>query len=294
MPVTLWSPDNDARLRELWTQPITREAIGAMFGVSGTTVLHHAKRLGLPHKRPAHRPCTAAADITLARMWAEGASSRQIAREIGVNKSVVLDRAKRLGLPSRSHKSNAQISRSRWTPEQDARLRDLWAGPMQRHDLARLLGVGLSTLDARARRLGLPRRQPPHDWTAEHDAMLRDNWSTLTIAELAARVGVTIKGVRHRAEVLAMPPKPEPPRKRRPKAVKPPAPRKQRVVATVFVAPRPATEIHDSETAAERLDAKMARAIESLRRGKDPIGIACGLNIPLREVYRLRGEMRAA
>lgn len=294
MPVTLWSSDNDARLRELWTQPVTREAIGAEFGISPTAVCHRARRLGLPHKRPANRPCTQAADAVLARLWAEGASSRQIAREIGVNKSVVLDRAKRLGLPSRAHKSNAQISRSRWTPAQDEKLRDLWAGPMHRSGIARILGVGLSTLDARARRLGLPRRQQAHDWTAEQDAMLRDNWSTLTIAELAARISVTIKVVRHRAEVLAMPPKPEPPRKRRPKAVKQPKARKQRVVATVFVAPRAAIEIHDSASAAERLDAKMARAIESLRKGKDPVGIACGLNIPLREVYRLRGEMRAA
>lgn len=297
-----WTPERDARLRELWAQPITREAIGLEFGLTGQSVRHHAQRLGLPPKQPSNRPCTKEADIVLARLWAEGASSRQIAKQIGVNKSVVLERAKRLGLPPRTHKSNVQISRSRWTPELDDKLRRMWASPMMRVDIACDLSMKVAAIDARAARLKLPARRTYRVWTADEDTELREFWMVETVAALAVRFAATVKSIRHRAGVLGLPqrprglPGPKPRKAATPRAPKPkalPVVRK-RVVQSVFVQPRDSTEFHDSPVAADKLDTKMSRARGLLASGRDPIAVCRVTNLPLREVYRLAGEVRAA
>lgn len=191
-----------------------------------------------------------------------------------------------------------------WSRENDIRLRELWAQGVKVVDLASTFGVSDSTVCRHAVRLKLQPRWEKFPWSEAMDVVLRENWTRRSIPQLATLTGTSVKSVRNRAIALGLPKRPRgvPPRRapgvprmpRAPKAAKAAKAAKQRVVATVFVAPRPAIEIHDDASAAEKLDAKLQRALDALRRGKDPVGIACGLNIHLREVYRLRRELRAA
>lgn len=88
-------------------------------------------------------------------------------------------------------------------------LRDLWASPATRAEIAAVLGISEQGVSERVRRLGLPpRRLGKRPVPAAEDATLRDLWaSPATLAEIASVFGISEWGVRGRARRLGLPPR---------------------------------------------------------------------------------------
>jgi len=93
---------------------------------------------------------------TLRRLWPdESVSAAEIGRRIGKSRSAVLGRVWRDGHTPR--RSNEELA---WPPERIARLRELWADKsLTTANIAAILGTTRQTIQHRARRLSLPKRE---------------------------------------------------------------------------------------------------------------------------------------
>lgn len=90
-----------------------------------------------------------------------------------------------------------------WTSRDDAQLRELWLQGELIEDIAAQLKRTPSSIQTRARRLGLPPRRDV--WTAEQDALLTELWTSgVRRRDIAARIGRPEPSVRARAKRLEL------------------------------------------------------------------------------------------
>lgn len=88
-----------------------------------------------------------------------------------------------------------------WLPHHDQFIRDQWA-TMTAADIAECLDRHVTKVSARAKRLGLPTKNPK--WTSTEDAFLRITYRTKPTAWVAEQLGRTVPQCVQRAGVLGL------------------------------------------------------------------------------------------
>lgn len=190
----------------------------------------------------------------------------------------------------------AHAPSARWTPERTTLFRELWAT------------TTLQWQEIRDRLNAIP---APLE--VSNSEQMHRRASVLGIKRTAEAVALT-RRINGLAQNQNRPPKPpKPPKEKRP----PGRPKKQHAEAwrrretdPEIAAPiirydhgfsiggvHPAAEVRiavvdDPATADAALERKLARARDMLRRKKDPTEVSGAVRLPLREVFRLQGEMR--
>lgn len=125
-------------------------SIGERFGIFEARVSKFAHDHGIDPEQLRQDRWSTADDQFLRDNWST-MPLPDIARHVGRNRDAVYAHAAVIGLsPDDSHYGRT----SRWTPEDDGRLRELY-GTMTPREVAALMGRGLSAIKHRARRLGL-------------------------------------------------------------------------------------------------------------------------------------------
>lgn len=111
MSVTKWTPDHDARLRELWKDPHLKiRDMGEDLGVSAGLIGKHARNLMLP----ARPPCVINFDADkLARLWVDRRiSTASILSGLGIKEKTARMVAAVMDLPPRDdEKKTASVRR---------------------------------------------------------------------------------------------------------------------------------------------------------------------------------------
>ncbi|MER7069295.1 GcrA family cell cycle regulator [Streptomyces albidoflavus] len=194
-------------LRREWAAGTSTEDIARLLGVARSTVSNRVRRLGLPSRRPRVSETLApgvSPEEILRREWAAGTSTEDIARLLGVAKSTVSNRVRRLGLPSRRPRvSRKGVSRKPALGWQEI-LRREWAAGTSTEDIARLLGVARSTVSTQRRRLGLPSRLRPRVSRETAAAIGRERRAGTAQAEIARRLGVELHVVKGQLKTLGL------------------------------------------------------------------------------------------
>lgn len=90
-----------------------------------------------------------------------------------------------------------------WLPDEDARLRAMFAADDAIGDMATALGRGLHAIRARIDLLGL-RRNSTRPWTEAEDAELVERYRTVSCAQLALELGRSVPAVYARAGLLSV------------------------------------------------------------------------------------------
>jgi hypothetical protein len=143
-------------------------------------------------------------DEAIYAVWTDPGMTRwAAAMRLGITPTALSRRARRLGLPMRERVDQ----RSEMTCVSDARIREVWSREnLTRKEQAHEVGLALSALSSRARRLGLPIRRsvPDHRIPA---ARIREVWldPVLTVRQGAAMLGLAPASLRRRAEALGLP-----------------------------------------------------------------------------------------
>ena len=134
--------------------------------------------------------------------WAAGRDLGALAQRLGRSPDALRLHAEALGL----HRPQR---RRRWSPAEDATLRDGYAQDHSCRQIAAALpGRSPTTVAARARKLGLSTYA--RAWTAGEDARLRALAEQRPAAEIARALGRTPEAVRRRARSLALSALPRP------------------------------------------------------------------------------------
>lgn len=149
---------------------------------------------------------------------------RVTAAKLGVNRMVVYHRRKQLGLTERvkCSEDRRRVLRKNldaiwaargshvWTPEEDEKLRAIYATAKGREplrglrELASEMNVKLIVLHRRAKYINIARSDWKHDWKPEDDIVIRD-WSGLVSdQELARHLGSDVASLRNRCRRLGI------------------------------------------------------------------------------------------
>lgn len=90
-----------AAFRQAWLNPrLTRDEIGAMFGISSLQTWRRAKALGLPARQMGGRP-KQVPDAFIRAAWLAGVAGEEIAKRAGICQDTLYARLPALGLPLR-------------------------------------------------------------------------------------------------------------------------------------------------------------------------------------------------
>ena len=101
-----WPDEKNARFTARWEAGIALATLVAEFGVSLSSVVKKAARLGLA-ARGCHNGWPGEQVERLRTCWAAGVSLTLLAAELGLSPQAVANKAKRLGLPSRRQPAQA-------------------------------------------------------------------------------------------------------------------------------------------------------------------------------------------
>lgn len=177
------------------------------------------------------------------------------------------------------------------------KIRTDWAAGRPAVDIAREHGYCPRAFLRLQERFGLPprERRRRNDWSRGDLARLRElRAGGATIAELAAEFGRSVDGTRNAIRRYCRHVTPRAPVQSQPARA---APEARRIFAghrngdAVFVSMPPAGPF-ESSSAAEKLDSRVERAREAIRKGGAPNRVARSFNVPLRVAYQLAGEVR--
>ena len=108
---TEWTPEEDARLRELWAAKVPASEISSRVGHGRKQVYIRAYHIGLPKRLQGwvgprfELAWSAEADATLRRLWVEGLGEMAIGIELDISRERVRRRAKILRLSPRSRQT---------------------------------------------------------------------------------------------------------------------------------------------------------------------------------------------
>jgi hypothetical protein len=159
--------------------------------------------------RRAYAPLVADRAARLRRLWHEGLSTAEIGRLLGVSKSAVFYKIRRLELPPPSAELQARKRRRArhppfWDANRITKLRKLW-GTRSNAAIARELGISATAVFRQARRLALPPRRF-NAWPHSRVATLRALWDqNLSMAAIGRRLGVSGTTVFAKIQELGFP-----------------------------------------------------------------------------------------
>jgi DNA-binding CsgD family transcriptional regulator len=199
----VWSAEDIAQLRELYPDHYNEE-VAQMLGFSVSTVKSKAYSMGL-HKSREHvlkinRKWTAEQDAQLRELYPDH-TNEEIAQMLGFTTFAVNGRAHNMGL----YKSREHVLKinSKWTAEQDARLRELYPDHTN-EEIAQMMGFTAFAVNGRATFIGLNKsrehlKKAYGEWTAEQEARLRELFPDHTNEEIAQMMGVTYCALEHTA-----------------------------------------------------------------------------------------------
>jgi hypothetical protein len=184
-------------------------AVGAEFGLTAVHISRIRMRVTGVRLRRAYAPLVADRAARLQRLWREGLSTAEIGRLLGVSKSAVFYKIRRLELPPPSTELQARKRRRArrppfWTASRIAKLRKL-RGTRSNAAIARELGVSENAVFRQAHRLALPPRHF-NAWPHSRVATLRALWhQNLSMAAIGRRLGVSGTTVFAKAHELGFP-----------------------------------------------------------------------------------------
>lgn len=149
-----WSPEDDARLRELFAAGSPVSDIAETLGRGLAGLQDRLLVLGL--RRRLSNPWNELEDAVLCRRYGHEAAA-SIALDLGRATSSVYLRAQLLGL--------SQPSAPAWTPWEDAQLRAGYAHGLPPLQVAAIVGRTFGAVNTRASKLGIRHRDTPPDWS---------------------------------------------------------------------------------------------------------------------------------
>jgi hypothetical protein len=101
---------------------------------------------------------------------------------------------------------------SLWTVQQDARLRELWAGDLSATQIGMAMGMNKNQIIGRVHRLGLPQRGTRNAFrrlnepvTDQQKQIIRDLWATATFARITQYTGLGERRIKAVARELDLP-----------------------------------------------------------------------------------------
>lgn len=182
-----WTLERTRALRECLAAGLDRYEIAKRLGVN-----IHSLNAKLRHIRNGSETRHETAEHIVA-LWLEGHSLRRISRRLGLPQSTVRNVVWRLGMLNAPRTPIQEPIRNRWRPEHDAELQRLNAQGLSFLEIARRLGFHHSTVQKRARHLGLC----PHSiWTDDKTEQLRQLVAIgLSTKQIAKQLGVTKNSV---------------------------------------------------------------------------------------------------
>lgn len=170
-----WTDARIAELERLWGEGKSASEIAGLMGLTRNAIIGKAHRLGLDSRRDGMaRPWSPARLDHLASLAEAGWSSRQIAREMGVNSSTVCNQIRLIGarLVRSKPKDGVTVAAPPEPPIREARavptvsddaFRAAWSSDLPATMIAARLGLKESTARKMAERLGLPPKPPRAD-----------------------------------------------------------------------------------------------------------------------------------
>lgn len=189
-----WSEREDAVLAAATRAGLPAWVVGERIGRPVGQIRWRRRALGLAAS--AARPYAPDEDAALRTIVAVAGSLDELAGRLGRSHSALRLRAVKLGLVRPGE-------RRRWTPSEDAAIRDGYDTGLSCREIARQLpGRTLGAVAARASKLGLATHA--RRWTAADDERLRALAERHRIDELARLLGRTPDGLRQRARKLGL------------------------------------------------------------------------------------------
>jgi hypothetical protein len=192
-----WTPEEDERLRRLYTAGASLAAMARDLGRSQDAVGARRAAVGL-HSRRASRAWSALEDAIVTAANQAGLPATTVARQLRRAAQQVRARQRQLGL--------AGPRARRYAADEDALMRARWTPGADVDALARELGRSPDALRLHARQLGLHRPAPRRRWQVHEDAIVRDGYTDgLTCQEIAGALPArTATAIATRARKLGL------------------------------------------------------------------------------------------
>jgi hypothetical protein len=190
MPRKVWTPERDARLRELYPRLGPRQ-VAELLGLTFHSVKARIDELGLRGNRTRPRVWTSERDAQLRTTYlADGLMAAT--KELQMTRSAVKNRIRQLGL---------KRPRWFWTEDEDAFLRAHYCRDMRVAAIARHLGRGVAAVGRRARIIGV---QSERFWTPEQIERVRTDYAArgatlLAIELLGSADALNVRSIYHLA-----------------------------------------------------------------------------------------------
>lgn len=189
-----WSPREDALLQAAARAGLSAPMVAERLGRPVGQVRWRRRVLGLVSSPS--RPYAPAEDAALCALFERGGSLEQMARTLGRTPDALRLRAAKLDL-------YRPACRRRWSPGEDAAIRDGYDSGLSCGEIARgLRGRTAAGVAARARQLGLATHA--RRWTTADDERLRRLASSHRPQDMARLLGRTPDALRQRARKLAV------------------------------------------------------------------------------------------
>lgn len=148
-------------------------------------------------------------DCHLVELWSDGRSVEEITRELGRSFASVKTRASHRGCLF-----DGPVDRTRWTPELDHRLVELWEMGKSYAEIGAVLGRTESSIQSRASRLNCGNRERPRrvsgltadgkrPWTPEEDKKLAElRRQGRKMHEIATSLGRSVMSISGRIDTV--------------------------------------------------------------------------------------------
>lgn len=170
-PPAKWTEAHDQQLRDLTDQGISLDRMSEIMGFTVACLVRKRKILGLAVPN-GERPLTDDQETTLRTMLAAYKPLAEIMEVLHIGPHRLRREMKRLGLVSQYHSGRTIV----WTDEQIAQARELWFSDMMTSEIADRLGIDVSTLGGKMRRLGFSQRSEiRRSWDEKRKADARQN-----------------------------------------------------------------------------------------------------------------------
>jgi len=150
------SPEELARIITLYRAGGSLRRVAAQMSISSESVRQVLKRAGMSRRSSGdyHRTYLSRAELQrVARLYESGMSAASVGRTLGLGGSKVIYRLHRLGIEVRPAGHYGRVSK-----DELKRTGELYASGLTGTEVAQRLGLGLPTVYARLRRMGVPRR----------------------------------------------------------------------------------------------------------------------------------------
>jgi len=152
-PRRLLSPDDEAALAAAYQAGERTGDLAARYGIHKAQVAKIARRAGVEVRRHGVRPLTDAQERELADLYANGETTKDLAERFNVQKSTVVDIARRYGV-----EIVGQGAPRQWTADEIAWMAALWHSGVSQTAIAKEYGTTQITVSRLMRTAGI---EPP-------------------------------------------------------------------------------------------------------------------------------------